>query len=122
MKLPPSTQLPLTTHSGFDDYMNRLTPRANKRNFWFRDYWQEIFNCRVPEDDDGGDGGDGQSGGGGGRRYLGGPGGGISSIGGGGASGAKLGRHAFAKTCDPRRKCVICKRRTNEQICTNNFS
>lgn len=27
--------------------MNSLTPFNNHRNFWFRDYWQDMFDCHV---------------------------------------------------------------------------
>ena len=32
---------------GFDDYMNRLDPAKRKHNGWFRDYWQDMFDCNV---------------------------------------------------------------------------
>ena len=76
--------------------MNRLTPFNNHRNPWFRDYWQESFDCRIPHDDDPGGG-----------KYLSGPGGGMSPLDLGGAEGGESGteaatntRRAFAKTCD----------------------
>ena len=27
--------------------MNRLTPFNNHRNLWFRDYWEDMFDCNV---------------------------------------------------------------------------
>ncbi|XP_017853726.1 metabotropic glutamate receptor [Drosophila busckii] len=29
----------------FDRYMMQLTPRSNKRNPWFAEYWEDTFNC-----------------------------------------------------------------------------
>lgn len=34
---------------GFDDYLKKLTPEKNERNFWFRDYWEDVFNCDVDQ-------------------------------------------------------------------------
>lgn len=34
---------------GFDDYMISLTPSNNLRNPWYGDFWQEIFNCVLPQ-------------------------------------------------------------------------
>ena len=34
---------------GFDDYLKRLTPEKNERNFWFRDYWEDLFDCDVDQ-------------------------------------------------------------------------
>ncbi|XP_037942460.1 metabotropic glutamate receptor-like [Teleopsis dalmanni] len=31
----------------FDNYMHKLTPYTNQRNPWFREYWEEIFNCAL---------------------------------------------------------------------------
>lgn len=90
-------QITAAAFTGFDDYMNRLTPQNNFRNNWFRDYWQESFHCRVPDADAGVGGGK--------RKYLSGPGGGMSPLDNGTRRGhGKSGntRHAFAKTCDPR--------------------
>ncbi len=39
--------------AGFDDHMNKLTPSNNKRNPWFRDYWEDMFNCNVVDTDTG---------------------------------------------------------------------
>lgn len=38
--------------SGFDEYMKSLTPEDNERNLWFRDYWEDLFDCDVdlPQD------------------------------------------------------------------------
>ena len=35
--------------SGFDDYLKKLTPEQNERNFWFRDYWEDLFDCDVDQ-------------------------------------------------------------------------
>ena len=35
---------------GFDDYLKKLTPEDNERNLWFRDYWEDTFECDVDED------------------------------------------------------------------------
>ena len=35
--------------SGFDDYLKKLTPEKNERNFWFRDYWEDLFDCDVDQ-------------------------------------------------------------------------
>ena len=35
--------------TGFDDYLMKLTPEQNERNFWFRDYWEDIFDCDVDQ-------------------------------------------------------------------------
>ena len=78
--------------SGFDGYMNRLTPFNNHRNPWFRDYWQESFGCRIPHD------------GAGRRQFLSGPGGGLSPLGLGGVTATANTRRAFAKTCDMRKR------------------
>jgi len=32
---------------GFDDYFTRLKPRLNKRNPWFVEFWDNLFNCRY---------------------------------------------------------------------------
>lgn len=34
---------------GFDDYLKKLTPEKNERNFWFRDYWEDLFDCDVDQ-------------------------------------------------------------------------
>lgn len=39
--------------AGFDDYMNILTPEDNERNFWFRDYWEDVFDCYVEQSSSG---------------------------------------------------------------------
>ncbi|RWS30089.1 metabotropic glutamate receptor-like protein [Leptotrombidium deliense] len=36
----------------FDDYMKNLTPLENKRNPWFKEYWEDTFECTVPPDDE----------------------------------------------------------------------
>ena len=42
----------LIEFSGFDEYMKSLTPEDNERNLWFRDYWEDMFDCAVdlPQD------------------------------------------------------------------------
>ena len=35
--------------SGFDDYLKKLTPEKNERNFWFRDYWEDLFDCYIDQ-------------------------------------------------------------------------
>ncbi|XP_068228266.1 metabotropic glutamate receptor [Palaemon carinicauda] len=32
---------------GFDEYMSRLTPSNNKRNPWFKEYWETFFGCKL---------------------------------------------------------------------------
>jgi len=27
--------------------MNTLTPEDNDRNHWFKDYWEDIFDCDI---------------------------------------------------------------------------
>ena len=27
--------------------MNTLTPEDNERNHWFRDYWEDLFECDI---------------------------------------------------------------------------
>lgn len=34
----------------FNEYMMNLTPRTNKRNPWFREYWEKLFQCKVEDD------------------------------------------------------------------------
>lgn len=31
----------------FDEYMNNLTVLTNERNPWFREYWEDVFQCSV---------------------------------------------------------------------------
>ena len=40
--------------------MNSLDPAKRKHNGWFRDYWQDAFDCNVVdhEDDDDAEGGE----------------------------------------------------------------
>jgi hypothetical protein len=33
----------------FDEYMKKLTPENNARNFWFQDYWEDLFDCNVEQ-------------------------------------------------------------------------
>ncbi len=63
--------------------MNRLTPANNRRNLWFRDYWEDMFDCNVVGGHGGVGGafGDGVGGGDPGTMWLGGPGGGRSRSG-----------------------------------------
>ena len=37
--------------SEFDDYMYKLTPRSNKRNPWFTEFWEKHFSCSFSKDD-----------------------------------------------------------------------
>ena len=32
---------------GFDDYLESLTPENNKRNPWFKEYWETFFGCSL---------------------------------------------------------------------------
>ncbi|XP_060600665.1 metabotropic glutamate receptor 3-like isoform X2 [Ruditapes philippinarum] len=34
----------------FDDYFTKLKPNHNKRNPWFREYWETIHNCRYADE------------------------------------------------------------------------
>lgn len=34
---------------GFDQYFNQLTPENNLLDPWFPEYWEEKFQCRLPE-------------------------------------------------------------------------
>lgn len=36
----------------FDDYFTKLTPETNKGNIWFHDYWESMFDCKLPYDED----------------------------------------------------------------------
>ncbi|XP_043238837.1 metabotropic glutamate receptor-like [Amphibalanus amphitrite] len=36
--------------AAFDRYMAELTPDTNRRNPWFRDYWQAFFGCSLEPD------------------------------------------------------------------------
>lgn len=36
---------------GFDDYFLSLTPKNNKRNPWFIEYWEQYFQCKWPNSD-----------------------------------------------------------------------
>lgn len=31
----------------FEEYFSRLNPYTNKRDPWFKDYYQELFNCKI---------------------------------------------------------------------------
>ncbi|XP_038054376.1 metabotropic glutamate receptor 3-like [Patiria miniata] len=33
----------------FDEYFLHLNPRTNKRNPWFKEYWEQKFQCELPE-------------------------------------------------------------------------
>lgn len=94
--------------TGFDDYVRTLTPERNVRNFWFKDYWQDMFNCNVVSYGKYHD----RS-----NRWMLGPGGGLSpyddgendTLGDGSGSKKKKkrkhhrpkGNHIFRKTCNP---------------------
>nr|XP_002731157.1 PREDICTED: metabotropic glutamate receptor 3-like [Saccoglossus kowalevskii] len=32
----------------FDEHFVKLTPSSNERNPWFEEYWEDIFQCRLP--------------------------------------------------------------------------
>lgn len=34
----------------FNEYMMNLTPATNKRNPWFREYWEKLFQCKVDDE------------------------------------------------------------------------
>jgi hypothetical protein len=34
----------------FDEYYFKLNPYTNTRNPWFREFWQQRFNCSIRED------------------------------------------------------------------------
>ncbi|XP_060064901.1 metabotropic glutamate receptor 8-like [Ylistrum balloti] len=34
----------------FDDYFLNLSPKHNKKNPWFAEYWETIFNCSISRD------------------------------------------------------------------------
>lgn len=36
--------------TGFDEYYFKLNPYTNTRNPWFREFWQQRFNCSIRED------------------------------------------------------------------------
>ena len=38
-----------TTDNGFHSYFSQLTLDSNKRNPWFEEFYQAVFNCRVNE-------------------------------------------------------------------------
>ena len=33
----------------FDDYFQNLIPSKNTRNPWFREYWEETYQCKFPQ-------------------------------------------------------------------------
>ena len=33
--------------SGFDDYFLKLELKTNRRNIWFKEYWEAMFNCTT---------------------------------------------------------------------------
>lgn len=33
----------------FDEYFNNLIPSKNTRNPWFREYWEETYQCKFAE-------------------------------------------------------------------------
>lgn len=37
--------------SDFDAYYSSLRPHSNTRNPWFREFWQEKFECFLPGPD-----------------------------------------------------------------------
>lgn len=36
----------------FDEYMKNLTVETNKRNPWFREYWEDMFGCSAAREDE----------------------------------------------------------------------
>lgn len=36
----------------FDEYMKNLTVENNKRNPWFKEYWEDVFQCSVRDEGD----------------------------------------------------------------------
>ena len=30
------------------EYITQLTPAKNERNPWFNEFWEEVFNCKLP--------------------------------------------------------------------------
>ncbi|XP_022098848.1 metabotropic glutamate receptor 3-like [Acanthaster planci] len=34
----------------FDEYFLNLNPKTNKRNPWFKEYWEQKFKCELPDD------------------------------------------------------------------------
>ena len=36
--------------SDFSEYFKRLTPANNKRNPWFKEYWETHFRCSIGQD------------------------------------------------------------------------
>lgn len=38
---------------GFDEYMASLTPDTNRRNPWFSEYWEEVFDCLLKKERNG---------------------------------------------------------------------
>ncbi|KAL3853232.1 hypothetical protein ACJMK2_016788 [Sinanodonta woodiana] len=43
-------ELQSTVIKEFDDYFMKLDPHMNHRNPWFREYWEEIHNCKWPNE------------------------------------------------------------------------
>ena len=41
-------ELTSVTLPQFDDYFMALTPKRNKRNPWFKEYWETVHNCKLP--------------------------------------------------------------------------
>ncbi len=35
---------------GFSEYFKRLTPKLNKRNPWFIEFWEDEFNCTIDQE------------------------------------------------------------------------
>lgn len=44
-----TVELQSKTIPSFDEYMQSLTPSFNKRNPWFGEYWEDVFDCRLPK-------------------------------------------------------------------------
>ncbi|KAL3871350.1 hypothetical protein ACJMK2_039357 [Sinanodonta woodiana] len=43
-------ELQSTVIKEFDDYFMKLDPLTNHRNPWFREYWEEVHNCKWPNE------------------------------------------------------------------------
>lgn len=34
----------------FTEYFKKLTPKENKRNPWFSEFWEDEFNCTIDQE------------------------------------------------------------------------
>ena len=46
-----TVELATTRIDKFDEYMRSLTPYNNRRNPWFREYWEALFSCKLADTD-----------------------------------------------------------------------